>query len=67
MLHGSVVASVITIQDFLGVGRIMNTRYYLAYEDFLTAAALYMAPAFTTVFIFRQLEKRYLGYLKVSR
>jgi arginine/ornithine transport system permease protein len=67
MLHGSVVASVITIQDILGVGRTMNARYYLAYEGFLTAAALYMALAFTMVFIFRQLEKRYLGYMKVSR
>jgi len=67
MLHGSVVASVITIQDILGVGRTMNARYYLAYEGFLTAAALYMALAFIMVFIFRQLEKRYLGYLKVSR
>ncbi len=67
MLHGSVVASVITIQDILGVGRTLNARYYLAYEGFLTAAALYMALAFTVVFAFRQLEKRYLGYLRVSR
>ena len=67
MLHGSVVASVITIQDILGVGRTLNARYYLAYEGILTAAALYMALAFVAVFAFRQLEKRYLGYLKVSR
>ncbi len=67
MLHGSVVASIITIQDILGVGRTLNARYYLAYEGFLTAAALYMALAFVVVFAFRQLEKRYLGYLKVSR
>ncbi len=67
MLHGSVVASIITIQDILGVGRTLNARYYLAYEGFLTAAALYMVLAFTMVYIFRQLEKRYLGYLDVSR
>ena len=67
MLHGSVVASIITIQDILGAGRTLNARYYLAYEGFLTAAALYMALAFVVVFAFRQLEKRYLGYLKVSR
>jgi len=67
MLHGSVVASIITIQDILGVGRTLNARYYLAYEGFLTAAALYMTLAFVVVFAFRQLEKRYLGYLKVSR
>jgi len=67
MLHGSVVASIITIQDILGAGRTLNARYYLAYEGFLTAAALYMALAFVVVFTFRQLEKRYLGYLNVSR
>lgn len=67
MLHGSVVASIITIQDILGAGRTLNARYYLAYEGFLTAAALYMVLAFVMVFVFRQLEKRYLGYLKVSR
>jgi len=67
MLHGSVVASIITIQDILGAGRTLNARYYLAYEGFLTAAALYMALAFVVVFAFRQLEKRYLGYLRVSR
>lgn len=66
MLHGSVVASVITIQDILGAGRTLNARYYLAYEGFLTAAALYMALAFVFVFVFRQLEKRYLGYLGLS-
>lgn len=67
MLHGSVVASIITIQDILGAGRTLNARYYLAYEGFLTAAALYMILAFVVVFAFRQLENRYLGYLKVSR
>lgn len=66
MLHGSVVASIITLQDILGVGRTLNARHYLAYEGILTAAALYMALAFVVVFSFRQLEKRYLGYLKVS-
>ncbi len=67
MLQGSVVASVITIQDILGVGRTLNARFYLAYEGFLTAAALYMALAFVVVLTFRYLEKRYLGYLGVSR
>jgi len=67
MLHGSVVASIITIQDILGVGRTLNARYYLAYEGFLTAAVLYMSLAFVTVYTFRQLETRYLGYLRVSR
>ncbi|MEM7498598.1 MAG: ABC transporter permease subunit [Pseudomonadota bacterium] len=65
MLHGSVVASVITLQDILGAGRTLNARYYLAYEGFLTAAVLYMALTFVLVGVFRLLEKRYLRHLGV--
>jgi len=66
MLHGSVVASVITIQDILGAGRTLNAKYYVAYEGFITAALLYMVITFTLVGIFRLLEKRYLGYLTIK-
>lgn len=63
MLHGSAVASVITLKDILGAGRTLNAKYYLAYEGFLTAALLYMAITFVLVWLFRRLERRYLGYL----
>ncbi len=63
MLHGSVVASVITLQDILGAGRTLNARFYLAYEGFLTAALLYMTITFALVWIFRRLEGRYLRHL----
>lgn len=63
MLHGSVVASVITLQDILGAGRTLNAKFYLAYEGLLTAAALYMALTLVIVVAFRGLERRYLGYL----
>lgn len=65
MLHGSVVASVITIQDILGAGRTLNAKYYVAYEGFITAAILYMAITFALVGVFRLLERRYLGYLNM--
>ena len=67
MLHGSAVASVITLQDILGAGRTLNARYYLAYEGFLTAAVLYMAITFLIVAAFRALERRYLAHLLVTR
>lgn len=67
MLHGSVVASVITLQDILGAGRTLNARYYLAYEGFLTAAVLYMAITFALVGLFRVLERRYLGHILLAR
>jgi arginine/ornithine transport system permease protein len=63
MLHGSVVASVITLQDILGAGRTLNARFYLAYEGLLVAAALYMTLTLLIVVGFRGLERRYLGHL----
>lgn len=67
MLHGSAVASVITLQDILGAGRTLNAKFYLAYEGFLTAAVLYMAVTFALVLAFRALERRYLRHLAVAR
>jgi arginine/ornithine transport system permease protein len=67
MLHGSAVASVITLQDILGAGRTLNARHYLAYEGFLTAALLYMIITFLIILIFRQLEARFLRHLALSR
>ena len=64
MLHGTAVASVITIIDILGAGRTLNARFYLAYEGFITAALLYMAITFLLVWIFRLLEARYLRHLR---
>ena len=63
MLHGSAVASTITLQDILGAGRTLNAKFYLAYEGFLTAAVLYMAITLTVVLLFRALEARYLRHL----
>lgn len=67
MLHGSAIASIITLQDILGAGRTLNARFYLAYEGFLTAAILYMAITFAIVAIFRGLERRYLKHLTIRR
>ena len=63
MLHGSVVASTITLQDILGAGRWLNGRYYLAYEGFITAAVLYFVIVFAITRVFRWIERRYLRHL----
>lgn len=63
MLHGSVIASTITLQDILGVGRWLNGRYYLAYEGFITAAVLYFLVVLCITWIFRSIERRYLRHL----
>jgi arginine/ornithine transport system permease protein len=67
MLHGSAVASVITLQDILGVGRTLNAKYYLAYDGILVAAALYMIITFLLIRLFRHLEDRYLRHLALAR
>lgn len=63
MLHGTALASVITIVDITGAARIVNSRNYSPYEAFLTAAVLYMVLTFTIVFCVQKLEKRWHAHL----
>jgi arginine/ornithine transport system permease protein len=64
MLHGSSLASVITLIDITGAARIINSRYYSPYEAFLTAAVFYMALTFLIVFLFKQIERRWFAHLR---
>lgn len=64
MLHGSSLASVITIIDITGAARIINSRYYSPYEAFLTAALLYMSLTFIIVFLIKRLEIKWFAHLQ---
>jgi arginine/ornithine transport system permease protein len=64
MLHGSSLASVITIIDITGAARIINSRYYSPYEAFLTAAVLYLGLTFLIVFLIKRLEVRWFAHLQ---
>ena len=64
MLHGSSLASVITIIDITGAARIVNSRYYSPYEAFITAAVLYMSLTFVIVFLIKKLEKKWFAHLQ---
>jgi arginine/ornithine transport system permease protein len=64
MLHGSAVASVVTIVDLTGAARIVNSRYYSPYEAFITVALFYMALTFALVWLFRGLERHLLAHLR---
>jgi arginine/ornithine transport system permease protein len=64
MLHGSAVASVVTIVDLTGAARIVNSRYYSPYEAFLTAAVFYMALTFAIAGLIRLLERRWHAHLQ---
>jgi arginine/ornithine transport system permease protein len=63
MLHGSSLASVITIIDITGAARIINSKYYSPYEAFLTAAVFYLCITFILVFLFKKLEKHWFAHL----
>ncbi len=64
MLHGSSLASVITLVYITGAARIINSRFYSPYEAFLTAAVFYMTLTFMIVFLVKQLEKRWFAHLQ---
>ena len=64
MLHGTSLASVITLVDITGAARIIQTRFYSPYEAFLTAAVFYLAITFTLVWLFRKLEHRWYAHLR---
>lgn len=64
MLHGSALASVITIIDITGAARIINSRFYSPYEAFLTAAVFYMTLTFIIVYLVKRLEIRWFAHLQ---
>ncbi len=64
MLHGSSLASVITIIDITGAARIINARFYSPYEAFLTCAAFYMVLTFLIVYLVKKLEFRWFAHLR---
>jgi arginine/ornithine transport system permease protein len=64
VLHGSAIASVVTILDLTGVARVVASRYYAPYEAFLTAALFYFVLTFAVVWLFRLLEHRWHAHLR---
>lgn len=64
LLHGTVVASVITVTDILGAGRTFNARYYTVYEGLISAALLYMVLTILISLVFMALERRFTRHLK---
>jgi arginine/ornithine transport system permease protein len=61
MLHGTSLASVVTLLDLTGAARETNARLYLPFESFLAAAALYLVITLALVSAFRQAEQRWLA------
>ena len=60
MLQASSLASTVTLMDLTGAAREMNSRYYLPFEAFLTAAVIYLAITTTLVGLFHAAERKWL-------
>jgi len=67
MLQGTSLASIVTLLDLTGAAREMNSRTYLPFEAFLTAAAFYLALTFALVSLFHLAERRWLAHLAPRR
>ena len=60
MLHGTALASVVTLHDLTGVAREVNSIHYLPFEAFITAALCYLAITVVLVGAFQLAERRWL-------
>ena len=49
LLHGSVVAGVITIVDLFGAAKIVNSRHFVPFESFIAAGLFYLCVTFAIV------------------
>lgn len=63
MLHATSLASVVTLLDLTGAAREVNSRYFLPFEAFITAALFYLALTFVLVALLRAAEARWLAHL----
>ncbi len=63
MLHGTSLASIVTLMDLTGAARDVNSRFFLPFEAFVTAAVFYLALTFVLVALFRRAEVRWMSHL----
>ncbi len=64
MLHGSAIASVVTIVDITGAARDVYSQFYAPFEAFLFAAAIYLCLTFGILWVFRKVEYRIMAHLR---
>lgn len=64
MLHGTSLASIVTLLDLTGAAREAYARTYAPFEAFITAAVFYLALTFALVGLFHLAERRWLKHLR---
>jgi len=67
MLHATSLASTVTLMEVTGVARNITLNYYIQFEPYVTAGAIYLCLTLLLVLIFRLAEKRWAGYLQPRR
>ncbi|HED14167.1 MAG TPA: ABC transporter permease [Gammaproteobacteria bacterium] len=65
MLHGTALAGVITIVDLFGAAKIVNSRYFVPFESFISAGFFYLCLSFLIITGVKYAERHWLRYLKV--
>lgn len=50
--------------DLLGAGRIVNSRYFVPFESFITAGVFYLCVTFIIVWCFKQRERVWHAHLR---
>ena len=67
MLHATSLASTVTLMEITGVARNITLNYYIQFEPYVTAGAIYLVLTFILVGAFRFAERRWAGYLQPRR
>jgi len=60
MLHGTALASIVTILDITGAARRVNATHYIPFEAFITAAVFYFLMTLSLVALFHKAEAKWL-------
>ena len=67
MLHATSLASTVTMMEVTGVARSITLNYYIQFEPYVTAAAIYLALTLMLVGGFKFAEWRWARYLQPRR
>ncbi|MFF7709976.1 ABC transporter permease subunit [Pseudomonas sp. NPDC007930] len=67
MLHATSLASTVTLMEVTGVARNITLNYYIQFEPYVTAGAIYLALTFVLVGALRLAERRWAAYLQPRR
>ena len=66
MLHGTVLAGVITLVDLFGAAKIVNSRHFVPFESFIAAGFFYLCLTFIIVYAFKCMEKKWHVHLRAQ-